>query len=132
MAFQPQNDDESYNQDNAGTGAEIFTENDAPANLHDGPDGAPHSALAVALESPYAAFNARRSSTIFTRNDDSSLNAAAAAASTVAGAEAGAILEREISQHELAQSVADNAQVAQTAEVAEKARLAAVAATSTL
>ena len=67
MADQTQHDDESYNQDNAGTGAAIFTENDAPANLHDGPDGAPHSALAVALESPYAAFNARRSSTIFPR-----------------------------------------------------------------
>ena len=37
MVDQPQHDDESFNQDNAGTGAEISTENDVPANLHDGP-----------------------------------------------------------------------------------------------
>ena len=55
MEDQPQHDDESFNQDNAGTGAVISTENDAPANLHDGPDGAPRSAPAVALESPSAA-----------------------------------------------------------------------------
>ena len=36
-------------------GAEISTENDVPANLHDGPDGAPQSAPAVALASPSAA-----------------------------------------------------------------------------
>ena len=110
-------DNESYTQDHVGTGAEISTENDVPANLNDGPasanlhdDGAPSSAPVVALESPYAAHE-RRSSTISPRKEDSSLNAATAAASTVAGAEAGALLEREIFQHELAQSVADNAQL---------------------
>ena len=90
MADQPQNDDESSNLDNAGIVAEISTENDVTATLHDGPDGAPHSAPVVALELPHAA-NARRSSTIFHRKDASSINAAAAAASTVAGAEAGAV-----------------------------------------
>ena len=56
MVDQPQHDDESFNQDNAGTGAEISTENGAgtgaeistengvSAILHDGPDGAPRSA----------------------------------------------------------------------------------------
>jgi hypothetical protein len=131
MADQPQNDDESSNLDNAGIVAEISTENDVTATLHDGPDGAPHSAPVVALELPHAA-NARRSSTIFHRKDASSINAAAAAASTVAGAEAGANLEREIFRDELAQFVADNAHLEHTAEVAEKARLAAVAETSTL
>ena len=132
MADQTQHDDESHTQDNVGTGAEISTENDVPANLNDGPatanlheDGAP----AVALESPYAA-QERRSSTISPRKEDSSLHAATDAASTVAGAEAGAFLEREIYQHELAQSVADNAQLTHTAEVAEKALT--VATTSTL
>ena len=52
MADQPHNDE---SQDNVGTGAEISTENDITANLHDGPDGAPQSAPAVALESPSAA-----------------------------------------------------------------------------
>ena len=32
---------EDESQDNVGTGAEISTENDVPANVHDGPDGAP-------------------------------------------------------------------------------------------
>ena len=50
----------------------------------------------------------------------------------MAGAEAGANLEREIFRDELAQFVADNAHLEHTAEVAEKARLAAVAETSTL
>ena len=40
MADQP-HDVES--QDNVGTGAEIFTENDVPAIFYDGPDGVPHS-----------------------------------------------------------------------------------------
>ena len=55
MEDQTQHDDESYNQDNVGTGiltgAEISTENDALAHLNDGPasgnfhdDGAPSSA----------------------------------------------------------------------------------------
>ena len=51
MADQPQHDDESFNQDNVSTGAEISTKNDVPANLNDGPasanfhdDGAPSSA----------------------------------------------------------------------------------------
>ena len=56
MEDQPQHDEES--QDNVGTGAEISTENDVTANLHDGPDGAPRSAPAVALESPSAANDA--------------------------------------------------------------------------
>ena len=34
MADQTKNDNESYTQDNAGTGAENFTENDVPANLN--------------------------------------------------------------------------------------------------
>ena len=70
MEDQTQHDDESYNQDNVGTGAEISTENDVPANLNDGPasanfhdDGAPSSAPAVALESPYAAHERRSSTT---------------------------------------------------------------------
>ncbi len=37
MQDQIQHDDESYTQDNVGTGAEISTENDVPANLNDGP-----------------------------------------------------------------------------------------------
>ena len=106
MADQPHNDE---SHDNVGTGAEISTENDITASLHDGPDGAPQSAPAVALESPSAAHD-YRSSTLFPRRDDNSLNAAAAAAPTVAGAEAGAIIEREIYQHELAQSVEENEQ----------------------
>ena len=81
MTDQPRGDE---SQDNVGTGAEISTENDVTATLHDGPDGAPHSASVVALELPHAA-NARRSSTIFHRKDASSINAAAAAASTVEG-----------------------------------------------
>ena len=93
MADQPQHDDESFNQDNVSTGAEISTKNDVPANLHDGPDGAPQSAPAVALESPSAAHDCR-SSTLFPRRDDNSLNAAADAAPTVAGAAAGAIINR--------------------------------------
>ena len=40
MTDQPRGDEA---QDNVGTGAEISTENNAPANLHDGPDGAPLS-----------------------------------------------------------------------------------------
>ena len=51
MEDQTQHDDESYNQDNVGTGAEISTENDVLAHLNDGPasanfhdDGAPSSA----------------------------------------------------------------------------------------
>ena len=72
MADQPQEDE---SQDNVGTGAEISTENDAPANFYDGPDGAPLSATAVALESPSAAHD-RRSSTLFPLRDDNSLNAA--------------------------------------------------------
>ena len=66
---------EDESQDNVGTGAEISTENDAPANFYDGPDGAPLSATAVALESPSAAHD-RRSSTLFPLRDDNSLNAA--------------------------------------------------------
>ena len=50
MADQPQHDDELINQDNVSTGAEISTKNDVPANLNDGPDGAPQSAPAVALD----------------------------------------------------------------------------------
>ena len=46
---------EDESQDNVGTGAAISTENDVPANLHDGLDGAPQSAPSVALESPSAA-----------------------------------------------------------------------------
>ena len=52
MADQPHNDE---SHDNVGTGAEISTENDITASLHDSPDGAPQSAPAVALESPSAA-----------------------------------------------------------------------------
>ena len=70
-------------QDNVGTGAEISTENDVPAIFYDGPDGAPLSATAVALESPSAAHD-RRSSMLFPLRDGNSLNAAAAAAPTVA------------------------------------------------
>ena len=53
---------------------------------------------------------------------------------TVAGAEAGAgaSIEREIYQNELAQSIEENASLAHTAEVAEQARLAAVAGASAL
>ena len=74
---------EDESQDNVGTGAEISTENDVPANFYDGPDGAPLSATAVALESPSAAHD-RRSSTLPPLRDGNSLNAAAAAAPTVA------------------------------------------------
>ena len=70
MEDQTQHDDESYNQDNVGTGAEISTENDVLAHLNDGPasanfhdDGAPSSAPVVALESPYAAHERRSSTT---------------------------------------------------------------------
>ena len=45
MADQPQHDDDSYNQDNASTRAEISTENDAPANLHDPNAPAPQEFL---------------------------------------------------------------------------------------
>ena len=58
MADQPHEDE---SQDNVGTGAEISTENDITAKLHDGPDGAPQSAPAVALESPCAAHDRRHS-----------------------------------------------------------------------
>ena len=77
MADQPHEDE---SQDNVGTGAEISTENDVPAKFYDGPDGAPLSATAVALESPSAAHD-RRSSTLFPLTpsplrDDNPLNAA--------------------------------------------------------
>ena len=50
-------DNESYTQDHVGTGAEISTENDVPANLNDGPASAKfHDAGAPssAHESTYA------------------------------------------------------------------------------
>ena len=79
MEDQTQHDDESYNQDNVGTGAEISTENDVLAPLNDGfasanfhDDGAPSSAPSVALESPFAAHE-QRSSTIPPRKEESSL-----------------------------------------------------------
>ena len=84
---------EDESQDNVGTGAEISTKNDVPANVHDGPDGAPQIAPAVALPSPTDA-QVRRSSTLFSRRDDNPLNAAADAAPTVAGAAVGAIINR--------------------------------------
>ena len=40
MADQPPHDKESFTMDNVSTGAKISIENDVPANLHDGPDGA--------------------------------------------------------------------------------------------
>ena len=43
MADQPQHDNESFTQDNVSTGTEISTDNDVPANLHDGPDGVTQS-----------------------------------------------------------------------------------------
>ena len=39
MADQPQQDDESFTKDNFSTGAEISTESDVPANLHNSPNG---------------------------------------------------------------------------------------------
>ena len=52
MADQPHEDE---SQDNVGTGAEISTKNGVPANFYDGPNGAPQSAPAAALDSPPAA-----------------------------------------------------------------------------
>ena len=99
---------EDESQDNVGTGAEISTENDAPATFYDGPDGAPQSSPAVALDSPPAAHD-RRPSALFPLRDDTSLTAAAATP-TVGGVEAGTNSEREIYQSELAQSIEGNFQ----------------------
>ena len=85
---------EDESQGNVGTGAEISTENDVPADFYAGPDGAPQSSPAVALDSPSAAHD-RRSSALFSLRDDISLTAAAATP-TVAGAEAGKNSEREV------------------------------------
>ena len=93
---------EDESQANAGTGAALSTDNDVQANSYDGPDGAPQSAPAVALDSPSAAHD-RRPSALFSLRADTSLTAAAATP-TVAGAEAAAAkLEREIYLSELAQ-----------------------------
>ena len=110
-----ENVDESVNTDHASTAAKILIDYDTPANLYADPDGATHSAQAVALESPYEE-NDRRSSTIFPRKEDSSVPEARDVEPT----------ERDIYIHELAESVANNARLTRTAAAAEEARLAAV------
>ena len=99
----------------------MSTGNDAPANSYDGPVGAPQIAPAVALASPYAAPD-RRSSTLFPLRDANSLHDAADAASTVAGAAAGATIEQELYQDALVQSREENARLARTAQAAEQER----------
>ena len=142
--------DQQPKEDNLGTGAEISTENDTPAHFYDlpdeeesratsgtgaastadnvvpttsydGPDGATQNASAVALASPYAAPD-RRSSTLFPLRDANSLHDAADAASTVAGAAAGATIEQELYQDALVQSREENARLARTAQAAEQER----------